>query len=87
MGFRHRFIIGANFSLVIAAFFFRQEIAGNANSAAGIGHINGLTLRIIRIDFHRMHFRGGRTANQQRNIQAAPLHFSLRHGTFHQGLA
>ena len=57
MGFRHRFIIGANFSLVIAAFFFRQEIAGNANSAAGIGHINGLALLVIRIDFYRrMHF-------------------------------
>ena len=48
-------------SATYSDFFPRQEPRSHTNRAAGVGHIDGLTIVIVRIDLdRRMHLRGGR---------------------------
>ncbi|MPL88384.1 hypothetical protein SDC9_34404 [bioreactor metagenome] len=53
-----------------------QQLADDAHGAACIGDIDRLAVGVARRDLHRrVHLRGGRAADQQRNVEALALEF------------
>ena len=61
---------------IFDAALVRQRGLRDADRAAGVGHIDGLTAAIHWADFHRrMHAARGRAADEQRRVEAFALQF------------
>ena len=53
----------------------RHQRLRHADRAAGVVHIDRLAALVVRMDFHRrVHAAGGGAADQQRQLEALPLH-------------
>ena len=66
MGNSHLFVFISNIALIGRAPVFRHQTTRNTHCPAGIGHVNGLALVIVRVNFNsRMHLACRRPPNHQ----------------------
>ncbi|MNT57603.1 hypothetical protein D3C72_1949830 [compost metagenome] len=70
-------VLVARRGLVIRLFGGRQQARDHADGAAGVDDIGGRALAIARLDLdRRMGAAGGGSADQQGDVETAPLHLA-----------